>query len=161
VVAELKRHRMTHQRNVILDEVRGSFDHPTADQIYERVRKRLPRISMGTVYRNLDVLASTGLVRRIGPEFPQMRFDGDTRDHYHMTCIGCGRIKDMELEARDDPINQLETVLGRLTKYGVFGHKLEFFDLCSNCREKQGGILEEKQDGCREEGDKHHGTEGE
>ena len=160
MVAELKRHRMTHQRNVILEEVRTSFDHPTADQIYERVRKRLPRISMGTVYRNLDVLASSGLIRKIGPDFPQMRFDGDTRDHYHMTCIGCGRIKDMVLEERDDPFHQIESALGKLTKYGVFGHKLEFFDLCSSCREKQGDILEERQDDCREEENEDHGNEG-
>ena len=114
---------------------------------------------MGTVYRNLDVLASGGLIRKIGPDFPQMRFDGVTQDHYHITCIGCGRIEDMPLAPQDDPFQDLEIALGRLTKYGVFGHKLDFFGLCAECREKQGDILEEARDVCLEE-EQEHGHEG-
>lgn len=158
---EQKRQRMTHQRSVILEEVQRSHDHPTADEIYERVRKRLPRISMGTVYRNLDVLASSGLIRKIGPDFPQMRFDGETRDHYHMTCIGCGRVEDMGIPPQDDTVSQLETALGRLTKYGVFGHKLEFFGLCPDCRESKGHLLEEARDTPSPKEEQDHGAEGE
>lgn len=154
------RQRMTHQRSVILEEVQQCRDHPTADEIYDRVRKRLPRISMGTVYRNLDVLASNGLIRKIGPDFPQMHFDGDTRDHYHMTCIGCGRIQDMELEPQDDPVSPLETALGKLTKYGVFGHKLEFFGLCPECRRDKGHLLQGLEHGSLHQEEQEHGVEG-
>jgi len=75
---------MTPQRKVILEEVCKEGEHLTADEIYDRVRKRLPRISMGTVYRNLDLMASQGLIRKLQPDYPQMRFDGNTRDHYHL-----------------------------------------------------------------------------
>ncbi len=116
---------------------------------------------MGTVYRNLDVLVSSGLIRKIGPEFPQMRFDGNTRDHYHRTCIGCGRIEDMGISPQDDAVSQLETALGKLTKYGVFGHKLEFFGLCPECRERKGHLLEEVRDTPLPEEEQDDGIEGE
>ena len=131
------RHRMTKQRRVILEEVQRHGAHPTADEIYERVRKRLPRISMGTVYRNLDLLVSEGLIGRLRGDYPQMRFDPRTEDHYHITCLNCGKIEDAPIEPLHDPIKNLENVVGRLTKYGVFGHKLEFVGFCSECLKKQ------------------------
>ena len=60
-----KKTRMTRQRRVILEEIRRTNSHPAADEIYERVRKRLPRISLGTVYRNLDVLCELGEIQRL------------------------------------------------------------------------------------------------
>jgi Fur family ferric uptake transcriptional regulator len=128
---------MTHQRQVILEEIRKSCGHLTADEIYERVRKRLPRISLGTVYRNLDLLASTGFINRLGTEHPQMRFDGDTREHYHIICTRCGRIEDAPFEPSDNELENLENALGRLTRYGIFGHRLEFFGLCRACMERE------------------------
>jgi len=130
---------MTLQRRVILEEVKRDHSHPTADVIYERVRKRLPRISMGTVYRNLDILATCGLIQKIEPGLTQMRFDGDTHDHYHLTCTRCGRIEDAPVEVSGGTLETLENALGHLTKYGIFGHKLEFLGLCRECREKEAG----------------------
>ncbi|MFP3928470.1 MAG: Fur family transcriptional regulator [Desulfobacteraceae bacterium] len=145
-MSEPARHRMTRQRRVILEVIKQCGSHPTADEIYEMVRKRIPHISLGTVYRNLDFLSSSGWIRKIGPEHSQMRFDGNTRDHYHMTCIGCGRIEDLPLGSHDDIMETLERALGKLTKYGVFGHKLDFFGLCSACRKERGDLLAEVQD---------------
>jgi Fe2+ or Zn2+ uptake regulation protein len=132
------KYRMTHQRQVILEEVRKDNLHPTADEIYERVRKRLPRISMGTVYRNLDILASSGLIHRIEPGHSPMRFDGVVGDHYHITCVRCGKVEDAPIEVSDNALETLERSLGHLTKYGIFGHKLEFYGLCASCKEKDG-----------------------
>jgi Fe2+ or Zn2+ uptake regulation protein len=136
---------MTHQRQVILDEVMKNPDHPTADEIYERVRKRLPRISMGTVYRNLDMLASSGFISKLEPGLPQMRFDGKTKDHYHITCMRCGRIEDARIEPLDDTIESLENALGHLTKFGIFGHKLEFLGLCKLCMEREKELPEKER----------------
>jgi len=121
-----------------------STSHPTADEIYSRVRRKLPHVSLGTVYRNLDILAKSGLIKKIEPGLPQMRFDGNTKDHFHLTCVRCGRIEDTPIEPSDDSFNGLEKALGSLTKYGVFGHKLEFFGLCSHCREKGHRFLEDE-----------------
>lgn len=152
---------MTHQRSVILEELQHFEGHPTADDVYDRVRKRLPRISLGTVYRNLDVLVSSGLLAKIGPEFPQMRFDCNTREHYHITCIGCGRVDDLHLETQDTAFDHLETALGKMTKYGVFGHKLEFFGLCEKCQMERGELLEEAPGQNSTEEDVEDGSEGE
>ena len=133
-------YRMTLQRQVILEEVKEDRSHPTADAIYERVRKRLPRISMGTVYRNLDMLASCGLIRKLEPGPSQMRFDGDTHDHYHLTCTRCGKIEDAPIDVSDNTLETLENALGHLTKHGIFGHKLEFFGLCRECQEKEASL---------------------
>ena len=136
-VLDLKRnYRMTHQRRVILEAVKSSGDHPTADEIYEKVRKTLPRVSMGTVYRNLDILSSTGVIKKLEPDHPQMRFDWETADHYHITCVRCGRIEDIPVASSDNPLESLENALGNLTKYGIFGHKLEFVGLCRRCLEE-------------------------
>ena len=132
-----QKYRMTQQRQVILEEVMKDGGHPTADEVYERVRKKLPRISMGTVYRNLDILVSSGFISRIEPKLPQMRFDGKTREHYHITCIRCGKIENAPIEPFGDTLNTLEHALGRLTKFGIFGHKLEFMGLCKECMEKE------------------------
>ena len=129
-----KPYRLTKQRELILEEVRKNHHHPTADEIYDRVRKKLPHISLGTVYRNLDVLTECGFIKKIEPDFPQMRFDGNTKDHYHITCLRCGMIEDAPIEPMGDSLKNLENALGNLTKYGIFGHKLEFIGLCSKCR---------------------------
>ena len=139
-----QKYRMTNQRQVILEEIRKVNSHPTADEIYEMVRKRIPRISMGTVYRNLDVLSKTGLIRKIDPGYPQMRFDGNTQDHYHITCMGCGRIDDVPVDQPDYPLDDLEKALVRATEYSISGHNLEFFGLCPACMRKEKASLAEK-----------------
>jgi Fe2+ or Zn2+ uptake regulation protein len=132
-----KPYRMTQQREVILQEVMDSCSHPTADAIYEKVKKRMPNISMGTVYRNLDILATCGLIKKIEPGRPQMCFDGNTEEHYHITCMRCGKVEDAPFKSSDNSLENLENALGKLTKYGIFGHKLEFIGLCSRCNEKE------------------------
>jgi Fe2+ or Zn2+ uptake regulation protein len=141
-----QKHRTTHQRTVILEEIRKVNTHPTADEVYRMVRKSLPRISLGTVYRNLEILSTCGLIQKIGPVSTQMRFDGNPRNHYHIRCIYCGRVEDA-------PIGMIDTVeqeVGKAIDYTILGHRLEFIGVCPACRRsenriprgnhKQGGI---------------------
>jgi Fe2+ or Zn2+ uptake regulation protein len=129
--------RITRQREVVLSAVRMNSFHPTADEVYAEVKKILPKTSLATVYRNLEALVEDGLIRRLEPEHPPMRFDGDTSDHYHITCMRCGRIEDAPFPMGDRNLETLEKALGRLTKYGVFGHRLEFVGLCTECVGKE------------------------
>ena len=92
---------MTHQRQVILEAVKNTKGHPTADAIYEKVRKILPRVSMGTVYRNLNSLAKSGDIRQLDIADGTSRFDGNTDNHYHFRCEECGHIFDL-----DEPVDQ-------------------------------------------------------
>lgn len=139
-----QRHRMTQQRQIILEEVQRVDCHPTADEIYDRVRERLPKISLGTVYRNLDILSKDGIIKKIDFGYPQMRFDGNIREHYHVTCMACGKIEDIPAEGQDPTLHRLERTLLNVTKYKIFGHNLEFVGLCPGCMDQMSPSLDEK-----------------
>jgi len=121
--------RMTRQRQVILEELRKVKTHPSADEVYEMVRKRLPRISLGTVYRNLEILSESGEIKKLEPGSSLKRFDGNPSEHFHIRCIRCNRIADMPM-ASDFEIDLADMTP---TEYEILGHRLEFFGLCPHC----------------------------
>ena len=129
-----QKYRMTPQRRVILEEIRKVKIHPTADEIYDLVRKILPRISLGTVYRNLEILSVSGLIQKIGPIASQMRYDYNTENHYHLRCIRCGKVVDAPIA----PLEDLEFLSREVNDFAVLGHRLEFFGICPEC-----GVVEE------------------
>lgn len=122
-------HRLTPQRKVILEELRGTRSHPTADEVYDLVRKRLPHVSLGTIYRNLDFLHSQGLVRKLDKSGSQMRFDAFTDPHLHITCVECGKVADLPAEAASVVLRVPEE-----TQFDVQGHWLELYGLCPVCK---------------------------
>jgi Fur family ferric uptake transcriptional regulator len=85
---------MTRQRQIILEELRKADTHPSADEVYETVRKRLPRISLGTVYRNLEILSELGEIQKLELGGDLKRFDRKPNKHYHIRCMNCGRVDD-------------------------------------------------------------------
>ena len=123
--------RLTKQRQVVLEEVRKVRSHPTADEVYEMVRLRLPKVSLGTVYRNLDRLSREGVISTIEGS-GQRRYDGEVGDHAHLRCTGCGVILDIDLEPL--PLEQLSTAAGG---FEVHDYRVEFLGLCGGCREVQ------------------------
>src|SRR5215472_13340123 len=78
--------RLTGPRRVVLEVVRATDSHPTAEWVHGMVRRRLPRVSLGTVYRNLRILVASGLVKELPG--PHARFDGNVSEHHHFTCTG-------------------------------------------------------------------------
>jgi len=126
--------RMTHQRMVILEEVKKDHSHPTADEIFARARGKMPKISLATVYRNLEMLAGRGLIRKLEPGRPQMRFDGEIHDHYHLTCMYCGRLEDSVIDSADQALAGLQHSLKNVNESGIISHRLEFVGLCKKCR---------------------------
>ena len=125
--------RMTEQRRVILDELRRHNNHPSADELYERVRSRLPRISLGTVYRNLEILSELGEIQKLELSGSLKRFDGIPNKHYHIRCIDCDRVDDAPIA----PLNQIEDELYGATVFEIIGHNLEFTGLCPACTRKK------------------------
>lgn len=125
--------RMTRQRQIILEELCKLKSHPTADELYGIVRKRLPKISLGTVYRNLEILSETGFAQKIDVGGTQKRFDGDTSNHYHIRCIKCHRVDDVMMNTICDVE---EAVQGR-TEFLILRHRLEFVGLCPKCQHKK------------------------
>jgi Fur family ferric uptake transcriptional regulator len=130
--------RMTRQRRVILEELRRNNDHPSADELYERVRTHLPRISLGTVYRNLEILTELGEIQTLELSGSMKRFDGVPKKHYHIRCVQCGRVDDAPIA----PLNQIEDELYGATVYTIIGHRLEFTGLCPKCSKLSKSALE-------------------
>ncbi|MGD9241450.1 MAG: transcriptional repressor [Desulfobacterales bacterium] len=124
--------RMTRQRKVILEELRKVNTHPSADELYEIVRKRLPRISLGTVYRNLEILSESGNIQKIEPGSSLKRFDGNPCEHYHIRCVSCGRVVDAPMT----PDLEIDLEQVNSTDFTIIGHKLEFLGLCPQCADK-------------------------
>jgi len=127
-----KKLRTTEQRRVILEELSKLRTHPTANEVYEIVRKRLPRISLGTVYRNLEVLSESGMIQKLEMAGTQKRFDGIIENHYHVRCVKCGRVDDVP----GKPISSINEALNGSTGYEILWHRLEFVGLCPRCRNK-------------------------
>ena len=129
-MATKKRFRMTRQRRIILEELQKLHSHPTADEVYDTVRKRVPRISLGTVYRNLEILSQWGLARKLDLAGAPRRFDGSMEEHYHVRCVGCGEVEDVPVE----PLPDLEASIRSNTDFEIIGHRLNFLGFCPRCR---------------------------
>lgn len=124
--------RNTKQRQVILEELQKLKTHPTAVVLYEIVRRRLPKISLGTVYRNLELLARTGLIQRLDIAATESRFDGDISQHDHVRCVRCGRVDDVSAP----PLDLIGGATHDWRGYQILGHRLEFFGICPDCVKK-------------------------
>lgn len=125
--------RQTRQRQIILEELRRSREHPTAAELHQAVRRRLPRISLATVYRNLELLAGAGHIRKLSLSGRTTRYDGDLDRHYHIRCIKCGKVDDVEVPAIDIDAALLDSPDG----YEILGHRLEFIGVCKSCRRRR------------------------
>lgn len=131
-----KAQRMTRQKRVIMEVLRSTRSHPTADWIYEQAKKQIPDLSLGTVYRNLNLLKEMGEILELNYGSTYSRFDGYPHHHYHFQCLDCGKIYDLELPDKF-PAGQEERILdGHL----VHSHRLEFYGRCSECLGKKDGV---------------------
>lgn len=124
--------RKTTQRREILRVLEESGDHPTASEVYDRVRRRLPRISLGTVYRNLDRLCDCDEAARIEVPGREMRFDADTSRHLHLRCVECGRVVDVDPDRVRVDIDYPRRVEGMR----VTGCCVQLLGRCESCPEE-------------------------
>lgn len=125
--------RLTTQRQIILEELVKVTSHPTANEVYDMVRKRLPRVGLGTVYRNLELMAETGMILKIEVGGTQKRFDATVHPHYHVRCVECGKVDDIKIPVQED-INEMAA---QVSHYQIHGHHIEFTGICNNCASQQ------------------------
>lgn len=125
--------RITKQRQLILDELCKLTSHPTADELYYLLRKKMPRISLGTVYRNLEILSDQGLIQKLDIGGTQKRFDGNATTHYHIRCTKCGRVDDLDLPTDSN----IEKEASKVTDFQILRHRLEFSGICPDCKPKK------------------------
>ena len=121
--------RDTKQREAVLRILRNTRSHPTADQIYDEVRKDIPNISKGTVYRNLEVLQEDGIITELQINGTQSRYEVKQDNHYHFRCERCGRVFDL-----DEPVDkELDERVAKNSGFKVLYHQTEFRGLCRDC----------------------------
>lgn len=124
---------VTPQRLAIIAALLDSAEHPSADAIFARVRRRHPHISLATVHRTLETLCEIGEARKVTLLHDSARYDGNVMPHHHVVCVRCRRIRDLEIPALDN------LVAGRpeLGGFRLLGSSLEIHAVCESCAAKE------------------------
>ena len=123
--------RNTKQRKLVLQAVQSRCDHPTAEQIYEDVHTADPKISHGTVYRNLNCLSEEGSICHVRVPGAD-RYDLRTDLHYHMFCIKCKKVIDAPYPYKED----LDTDTTQQSGFNIIRHRLVFEGICPECQKE-------------------------
>lgn len=125
--------RMTKQRKIVLEVLRDTACHPTADWIYGQARKQIPEISLGTIYRNLQNLVEEQEIQELKYGSTFRRFDGNARLHYHFVCLKCGQVSDINMPIHEELNREAAEALEGL----VEDHRLEFYGICRQCQKAE------------------------
>jgi Fe2+ or Zn2+ uptake regulation protein len=127
---EIRTRRSTQQRQVVRHIIESSRDHPTAQAVHERARQKMPSISLGTVYRNLQFLVDQGLLleRKIGNR--PARYEAQRQRHYHVCCVECGALEDLPVPYQD----ALDRRVQKAVRYKLREHRMEFYGVCPQCQ---------------------------
>ena len=128
----MKTLKYSRQRESIKASLMNRHDHPTADALYASIREEFPNISLGTVYRNLNLLVETGEILKLtcgsGPD----HYDGNVAPHYHFVCRECGQVYDIDL----DEMTGLNASVQSKAPGKIDSHSILFYGRCEHCREK-------------------------
>jgi len=123
-------HRSTRQRRAVREVLGRLPGHPTASEIYAAVRRRLPHISLGTVYRDLEVLVDEGEAVKLPAPGKEARFDDNCRPHAHIRCVVCGRLQDLKRSALGWPARRIR----RLAGFQVIEARVDLRGICPECQ---------------------------
>ena len=126
--------KYSKQREAIRDFLAHSEEHPTADMVYMNLRESFPNISLGTVYRNLNLLVELGEAQKLAFGDGKDHFDADTSLHYHFVCRSCGAVTDLPME----PLADIDQKAQSCTADQIEDHTVFFFGRCANCFQKEG-----------------------
>ena len=123
--------KYSRQREAIKNYLVDRTDHPTADMVYTAIREVYPNISLGTVYRNLTLLAQQGEIIKISCGENSDRFDARTSAHYHFICEECGRVDDL----MDFDTQMIDRMAEKYYDGEIYGHQLYFYGKCKCCKD--------------------------
>ena len=123
--------QVTYQRLAIYEALHNSSEHPSAEEIFQKVKKRFPMISLGTVYKTLERFSEAGLAQKVGTMADVSRFHTKTDCHHHMFCVKCQSIRDIA-----DPVGQNKLSLPDGHGFEVLGHDVIVRGYCARCTEK-------------------------
>ncbi len=127
--------RKTRQRESILEIIRSGKGHLDADEVYQRARKKQPRLSLSTVYRTLQTLKELGLIEEVRLDEAHHHYElKNSRDHYHLICQGCGKIVEFEIPSGVALMRRI----GREKHFEITGMTVQMTGVCEECRVKAG-----------------------
>ncbi len=118
---------LTHQRLAVYEELSARRDHPSAESLYESLKKAYPSLSLATVYKTLQTLHEMGMVARVDSPTAQARYDAITDTHHHAVCAACGKIEDLF----DPRLDRLPAP--KAGGFKIEGHSVHFHGLCAKC----------------------------
>lgn len=124
---------VTPQRLAVMESLQHRRDHPTAENLYQEVRRKLPAISFNTVYKTLEILCQKGMVIKVNPLHEVARYDGDTGPHAHLICRQCHRIVDLDWRREEFPSLAPHDQHG----FQVEHPSLTFWGLCPQCQQQE------------------------
>jgi Fe2+ or Zn2+ uptake regulation protein len=127
--------RITKQKLIIIDELMKVKSHPTAQDVYAMVRKVLPNISLGTIYRNLETLSDNGEIQRLVFHSGKRRYDGNPQTHPHICCRVCGKVDDLPDNSGID--KKILPLLKDVCGYKITDYSIELFGICGDCRKEK------------------------
>ena len=116
------------QREAIITVLRDMKTHPTASAVYEKVKEIIPNISLGTVYRNLNMLSDDGTIQKLSVGGAD-HFDGNANNHYHMLCTDCKRLYDVDYPVLED----IEKKAVNFVDGQITSHTITFIGVCNGC----------------------------
>lgn len=121
---------LTRQRVAVFDYMKRADHHPTAEDVFLSVKRKLPKISLATVYKNLEALVECGAISKLTYGDASARYDIRTDQHYHTRCLSCGRIGDLDPEKGVEPLEQIRPK----EDFEIISYRLELVGYCRNCR---------------------------
>ncbi len=123
------KYRKSKQRQKIYEFLSAKKHHPTANDIYDHIKKDFPSLSLGNVYRNLNILVETGMVKKIEAGSTFDRFEAVKTPHYHFVCKSCGEVIDIDMQIQ----SQLDDYVRNETGFNITGHRIDFYGICGKC----------------------------
>ena len=124
------------QREQILETLQENVVHPTAEYLYEILKEKNPKLSLATLYRNLNQLSDAGMIKKIEGLEPSAHYDHNVYTHYHFICDKCKRVYDIKDDVAPDVVEKAEIATGFL----VTGHDIVFHGVCRRCMIRKGGL---------------------
>jgi Fur family transcriptional regulator, peroxide stress response regulator len=124
--------KVTPQRLAIINMLRNTKEHPSAETIYKTLSSDFPTMSLATVYKTLEMLKNLGLVQELNVGEGSFRYDANVNSHPHLVCYGCNRVDDLDDSALDDLLGEVS----KYTDYLLKDQKLYFYGYCPDCKKK-------------------------
>ncbi len=128
------KYKRSKQRERILKILQNTKSHPTANWVYDELKKDFMNLSMGTVYRNINILLDQNLIQKIESGSSFDRYDANIATHYHFICKECGSIDDLDIALVED----LHEMVEEQTGYRADKHRLDFYGICPGCKQENG-----------------------